>query len=316
MKEFEPLIGEWHGEGEMPIEPPMKLSVEAKVERLGGFMVFQSTGEPADVPDSISIIGGAPDGEPQPMHSFDARGVERLYRDPRRLHLDDLAGPRLRLARPPRARLQPALHRRDLGRWQRRSRAAGSGAWETPATSGSSTSRSTTSASSAAPARGPVRGPRAGRAIAPPGRSAWWARRAGYHGPMDGPRRRTRTGDPATEQSAAAARSAEPLAAVDPAAFPDRETRRAIDGGAASARFRELLDAGGSVMADGAMGTMLFQNGLQFGDPPEVWNLTQPEIIRRIQRGYLDGRVADHHDQHVRWEPPAARPARPVGAGG
>ena len=105
---------------------------------------------------------------------------------------------------------------------------------------------------------------------------------------MDGPRRRTRTGDPATEQSAAAARSAEPLAAVDPAAFPDRETRRAIDGGAASARFRELLDAGGSVMADGAMGTMLFQNGLQFGDPPEVWNLTQPEIIRRIQRGYLD----------------------------
>ena len=105
---------------------------------------------------------------------------------------------------------------------------------------------------------------------------------------MDGPRRRTRTGDPSTEQSAAAARSAEPLAAVDPAAFPDRETRRAIDGGAASARFRELLDAGGPVMADGAMGTMLFQNGLQFGDPPEVWNLTQPEIIRRIQRGYLD----------------------------
>ncbi len=46
--------------------------------------------------------------------------------------------------------------------------------------------------------------------------------------------------------------------------------------------------SGGPVMADGAMGTMLFQNGLQFGDPPEVWNLTQPEIIRRIQRGYLD----------------------------
>ncbi len=105
---------------------------------------------------------------------------------------------------------------------------------------------------------------------------------------MDGPRRRTRTGDPSTQLSAAAARSAEPLAAVDPAAFPDRETRRAIDGGAASARFRDLLAAGGPVIADGAMGTMLFQNGLQFGDPPEVWNLTQPEIIRRIQRGYLD----------------------------
>ncbi len=105
---------------------------------------------------------------------------------------------------------------------------------------------------------------------------------------MDGPRRRTRTGDPSTERSAAASRSAEPLAEVDHAAFPDRETRLAIDGGTASARFRELLDGGGPVMADGAMGTMLFQNGLQFGDPPEVWNLTQPEIIRRVQRGYLD----------------------------
>ena len=36
------------------------------------------------------------------------------------------------------------------------------------------------------------------------------------------------------------------------------------------------------------MGTMLFLNGLQFGDPPEVWNLTQPEVIRRIHRGYLE----------------------------
>ena len=46
--------------------------------------------------------------------------------------------------------------------------------------------------------------------------------------------------------------------------------------------------SGGPIMADGAMGTMLFPTGLQFGDPPEVWNLTQPEIMRRIQRGYLD----------------------------
>jgi 5-methyltetrahydrofolate--homocysteine methyltransferase len=75
---------------------------------------------------------------------------------------------------------------------------------------------------------------------------------------------------------------------VDPAAFPDAATRRAIDGGAASARFRDLLSQGGPVMADGAMGTMLFAAGLQFGDPPEVWNLTASEIVRRIHRGYLD----------------------------
>jgi hypothetical protein len=79
VKEFEPLIGQWHGEGSIPIEPPMRLSVEATVERLGAFIVFRSAGEPAELPDSVSIIGGAADGEPQPMHYFDERGVQRLY---------------------------------------------------------------------------------------------------------------------------------------------------------------------------------------------------------------------------------------------
>jgi 5-methyltetrahydrofolate--homocysteine methyltransferase len=48
------------------------------------------------------------------------------------------------------------------------------------------------------------------------------------------------------------------------------------------------VETGGAALADGAMGTMLFQAGLQFGDPPEVWNLTQPDVVRRIHRGYLD----------------------------
>ena len=52
--------------------------------------------------------------------------------------------------------------------------------------------------------------------------------------------------------------------------------------------WRELIGNGATVVADGAMGTMLMQNGLEFGDPPEVWNLEHPEIIRRVQRGYLD----------------------------
>jgi hypothetical protein len=79
MDEFEPLIGEWRASGEIPMEPPMKVSGETKIARLGAFIVFTSVGEPAEVPDSISIIGGASDGEPQPMHYFDSRGVERLY---------------------------------------------------------------------------------------------------------------------------------------------------------------------------------------------------------------------------------------------
>ena len=54
--------------------------------------------------------------------------------------------------------------------------------------------------------------------------------------------------------------------------------------------WQELIDArkGGPIVADGAMGTMLMANGLEFGDPPELWNLEHPEIIRRVQRAYLD----------------------------
>jgi 5-methyltetrahydrofolate--homocysteine methyltransferase len=33
---------------------------------------------------------------------------------------------------------------------------------------------------------------------------------------------------------------------------------------------------------------MLFEAGLQFGDPPEAWNVIHPEVIRSIQRAYLD----------------------------
>ena len=79
MKEFEPLMGEWHSEGEVPMEPPMKLSAETKIERLGKFIVLSSVSEPAEMPDTISIIGGAPDSEPQPMHYFDSGGVKRLF---------------------------------------------------------------------------------------------------------------------------------------------------------------------------------------------------------------------------------------------
>ena len=56
----------------------------------------------------------------------------------------------------------------------------------------------------------------------------------------------------------------------------------------ATARWRDLLATDETILADGAMGTMLFANGLEFGDPPEVWNLSHPDIVRRIQRGYLE----------------------------
>lgn len=52
--------------------------------------------------------------------------------------------------------------------------------------------------------------------------------------------------------------------------------------------WQALVEAGRPIVADGAMGTMLMANGLEFGDPPELWNLEHPELIRRVQRAYLE----------------------------
>ena len=39
---------------------------------------------------------------------------------------------------------------------------------------------------------------------------------------------------------------------------------------------------------DGAMGTMLFEAGLQDGACPELWNETHPDVIRNIHKAYFD----------------------------
>jgi len=36
------------------------------------------------------------------------------------------------------------------------------------------------------------------------------------------------------------------------------------------------------------MGTMLFEAGLEFGDPPESWNVLHPDQVRLVHRGYLE----------------------------
>jgi hypothetical protein len=80
MQDFERLIGNWLGGGEIevPPGPSMKLSERVRIEPLGAFLVMSTVGEPAELPDSIAIIGGAVDGA-QPMHYFDSRGVKRMY---------------------------------------------------------------------------------------------------------------------------------------------------------------------------------------------------------------------------------------------
>ena len=53
-------------------------------------------------------------------------------------------------------------------------------------------------------------------------------------------------------------------------------------------RWQALLDRGGHALADGAMGTMLFEQGLESGGSPEMWNLEHPDRVAAIHRGYLE----------------------------
>ncbi len=51
--------------------------------------------------------------------------------------------------------------------------------------------------------------------------------------------------------------------------------------------LREALQAGRTLLADGATGTMLQQEGLAQGEAPERWTLDKPDTIARLARGYI-----------------------------
>jgi 5-methyltetrahydrofolate--homocysteine methyltransferase len=52
------------------------------------------------------------------------------------------------------------------------------------------------------------------------------------------------------------------------------------------ARWRALLATPGPILADGAMGTILFEAGLTSGDSPERWNVERPDVIRGVHQAY------------------------------
>ena len=49
-----------------------------------------------------------------------------------------------------------------------------------------------------------------------------------------------------------------------------------------------ILHEKGWILADGAIGTQLFNMGLQSGDAPELWSDLQPEKIRKLYRSSID----------------------------
>lgn len=51
-------------------------------------------------------------------------------------------------------------------------------------------------------------------------------------------------------------------------------------------RFFKKLESSRVLVGDGAMGTLLFEQGLKTGACPEKYNLTRPEIVKSIARDY------------------------------
>src|SRR3954470_18172780 len=54
------------------------------------------------------------------------------------------------------------------------------------------------------------------------------------------------------------------------------------------ASLAELLSSGRPVLADGATGTNYFERGLGAGDPPEFWNLDEPDKVRTLHQQFVD----------------------------
>lgn len=53
-------------------------------------------------------------------------------------------------------------------------------------------------------------------------------------------------------------------------------------------KLAELLEKKGRLVADGGMGTSLFELGLQAGSTPELWNVEHPDLVARVHSGFIE----------------------------
>jgi 5-methyltetrahydrofolate--homocysteine methyltransferase len=53
-------------------------------------------------------------------------------------------------------------------------------------------------------------------------------------------------------------------------------------------KIQSLLADNEYILADGAMGTMLFASGLEHGGAPEMWNIEHPDRVAAVHQAYLD----------------------------
>jgi methionine synthase I (cobalamin-dependent) len=55
-----------------------------------------------------------------------------------------------------------------------------------------------------------------------------------------------------------------------------------------SNKLAELLAEKGRLVADGGMGTSLFELGLQAGSTPELWNVEHPDLVAKVHAGFIE----------------------------
>jgi len=53
-------------------------------------------------------------------------------------------------------------------------------------------------------------------------------------------------------------------------------------------KIAELLESRGRLVADGGMGTSLFELGLQAGSTPELWNVEHPDLVAKVHSGFVE----------------------------
>jgi 5-methyltetrahydrofolate--homocysteine methyltransferase len=54
------------------------------------------------------------------------------------------------------------------------------------------------------------------------------------------------------------------------------------------ATLQSIINQGGYVVTDGAMGTVLFASGLDHGDPPELWNIKFSDRVAAVHNAYIE----------------------------
>lgn len=81
VERLRPLIGVWHMEAVVPDDPPVVFQGRSVFEAMpgGNFVAQFWEGTPPYAPDGIAVIGLDSEADRYVRHSYDSRGIARVY---------------------------------------------------------------------------------------------------------------------------------------------------------------------------------------------------------------------------------------------